>query len=113
MTDRVPGAPGQYKATITAADLQKLQSGETFTITLTRDDQPTTEGTPYSKAAVLPDELAALICPAVIDPTPADALEALHKKAAAALPAASAANFLRVVSFNAATGTLITATGVG
>lgn len=40
-------------------------------------------------------------------------LEALHKEAAGALPAASAANFLRVVSFDASTGTLTTATGVG
>jgi len=91
MTDRVPGAPGQYKATITTAELQKLQAGETFTITLTRDDQPTTEGTPYSKAAVLPDNLAALLCPDIIDPTPAQALEALQKLAAAAQAAANAA----------------------
>ena len=77
MTDRVPGAPGQYQAIITAAELAKLQSGEAFTITLTRDDQPITNGTPYSKAAVLPDELAAQICPEVEDPTPADALKAL------------------------------------
>lgn len=77
MTDRKPGAPGQFKAIITLADLQKIQNGEEFTIILTRDDQPITEGTPYSKAAVLPDELAAVICPDILDPTPADALRSL------------------------------------
>lgn len=77
MTDRKPGAPGQFKAIITLADLQKIQNGEEFTIVLTRDDQPITEGTPYSKAAVLPDELAAVICPNILDPTPADALGSL------------------------------------
>ena len=45
MTDRVPGAPGRYTATITASDLQKLQAGEAFNITLTRNDAPITEGT--------------------------------------------------------------------
>lgn len=42
-----------------------------------------------------------------------DLIAAVRATANAALPAASAANFLRVVSFNASTGTLITATGVG
>ena len=55
MTDRVPGAPGQYKAVIAADQQQKLQSGQTFTITLTRDDEPVVEGTPYSKAAIPAD----------------------------------------------------------
>lgn len=77
MTDRVPGAPGQYQAVITAEEQQKLAAGEPFTITLTRDDQPITEGTPYSKSAVLPDELAQKLCPQLEDPTPADALDAL------------------------------------
>ena len=77
MQDRQPGAPGQYRATLTAAEFQKMQSGEQFTITMIRDDQPIVEGTPYSKAAVLPDELAALICPDVLNPAPADALAAL------------------------------------
>lgn len=81
MTDRVPGAPGQYKAVVAQQELQKMQSGEAFTITMTRDDQPITEGTPYSKAAVLPDALAEKLCPGVEDPTPADALFALHAKA--------------------------------
>ena len=78
MTDRIPGAPGQYKAVVTQEELQKLQSSEEFTITMTRDDQPITEGTPYSKAAVLPDALAQQICPDVEDPSPADALAALR-----------------------------------
>ena len=77
MQDRQPGAPGQYKAILTAAEFQKMQAGEQFTITMTRDDQPIVEGTPYSKSAVLPDELAAIICPDVLNPTPADALSAL------------------------------------
>lgn len=80
MTDRVPGAPGQYKAVITQDQLENLQSGSSFIITLTRDDQPITEGTPYSKAAVLPDELAAKLCPEVEDPTPKDAFAALADK---------------------------------
>ena len=56
-----------------------MQRGEPFAITLTRDDAPVVEGTPYSKAAVLPDELAQKLCPDVIDPAPKDALAALHK----------------------------------
>lgn len=80
MQDRQPGAPGQYKAIIDAAELQKLQAGEQFVITMTRDDQPLVEGTPYNKASVLPDDLAALICPDVLDPTPADAFEGLLSK---------------------------------
>lgn len=81
MRDRVPGAPGQYQAVITAAEQQKLLAEEPFTITLTRDDHPVVEGTHYSKAAVLPDALAAALCPGLEDPTPADAFAALHKKA--------------------------------
>ncbi len=77
MTDRVPGAPGQYQVVITPDEFAKLQNGESAIMTLTRDDQPITVGTPYSKAAVLPDELAALICPSVVDPTPADAYRGL------------------------------------
>lgn len=77
MTDRIPGAPGQYKGVISAAELLKMQGGGQFIITLTRDDKPVTVGTPYSKAAVLPDDLAAKLCPKVVDPTPADALRGL------------------------------------
>ena len=82
MNDRVPGAPGQYKAIITPAEQQKMQAGEPFVITMTRDDHPITEGTPYSKAAVLPDDLAAALCPDIPDPTPADALRALQQHTA-------------------------------
>lgn len=77
MHDRQPGAPGQYKMTIDAAELQKLLAGESCTIVLTRDDQPIAVGTPYNKASVLPDELAAALCPSVTDPTPADAFRNL------------------------------------
>lgn len=78
MTDRVPGVPGQYRGQLTAEAYEKLQAGQPFAITLDRDDQPVVPGTPYSKAAVLPDALAAKLCPEVIDPTPADALSALE-----------------------------------
>lgn len=81
MKDRIAGAPGQYSAVVTAGEYQKLQSGHPFTITLTRDDKPEVEGTPYNKAAVLPDSLAKKICPNISDPTPADALAALAQKA--------------------------------
>lgn len=77
MKDRQPGKPGQYKATLLATEFQKMQEGKQFTITLVRDDQPIVPGTPYSAAAVLPDALAALICPNIDDPTPADAFRAL------------------------------------
>ena len=77
MKDRVPGAPGQYAATIAAGEFAKLEQGNPFSITLTRDDQPLVEGTPYSKATVLPDEVATILCPGIEDPTPADAFKAL------------------------------------
>ena len=73
MTDRVPGAPGQYSMTVDPAEAQKILTGETVTVTLTRNDQPIVEGTPYNKESVLPDDLAALVCPGISDPTPADA----------------------------------------
>lgn len=79
MKDRVAGAPGQYSATVTGAAFKKMQNGEPFTITLKRDDKPEVEGTPYSKAAVLPDALAEKLCPGVADPTPADALSSLAR----------------------------------
>lgn len=81
MTDRVPGNPGQYKAVIAVAEQQKLAAAEPFTITLVRDDYPLVEGTPYSKAAVLPDQLAQTLCPGVEDPTPAEALQSLADRA--------------------------------
>ena len=77
MHDRQPGAPGQYTMTIQADQLAKLLAGEACTIVLVRDDQPIAVGTPYNKASVLPDDLAASICPSVTDPTPADAFKGL------------------------------------
>ena len=77
MHDRQPGAPGQYKMDVSSEELQKLLNGEQCTVVMTRDDQPIAEGTPYNKASVLPDDLAALICPDVVDPTLADALRSL------------------------------------
>lgn len=77
MTDRQTSNPGQYKAVITSAELAKMQLGEEFVLHLTRDDHPLTEGTPYNKESVLPDELARVLCPDIPDPTPADALAAL------------------------------------
>ena len=76
MQDRIPGSPGQYKATIPADQLQALQTGEQFVMQLERNDNPLVEGTPYSKAAVLPDALAAQLCPEVEDPAPKDAFQA-------------------------------------
>lgn len=88
MHDRQPGAPGQYKMTIDAVELQKLLAGEVCTVVLTRDDQPVALGTPYNKASVLPDDLAAQICPSVTDPTPADAFRnVLARRATATLTA--------------------------
>lgn len=76
MQDRQPGKPGQYKATLTPAEFQKMQAGQQFTINMIRDDQPIVEGTPYSKAAVLPDALAEIVCPNIANPTPAEAFRA-------------------------------------
>lgn len=78
MHDRQPGAPGQYKAIISLDQLANMQAGNQFSIIMTRDDQPIREGTPYNTASVLPSSLAALICPNISDPTPADALRALY-----------------------------------
>ena len=80
MTDRVPGAPGQYTMIVAASEAQKILTGEAVTVTLTRDDQPLVEGTPYNKQSVLPDDLAAKICPEVVDPAPADAFQGLTVK---------------------------------
>lgn len=80
MQDRQPGKPGQYKATLTPAEFQKMQAGQQFTITMIRDDQPIVEGTPYSKAAVLPDDLAKIVCPKISNPTPAHAFRGLLQK---------------------------------
>lgn len=77
MTDRRPGAPGQYKMTVDPSVAQRILTGEPVTVTLERDDQPIVDGTPYNKASVLPDDLAAKICPSVVDPSPADAFAGL------------------------------------
>lgn len=45
-------------------------------------DSPLVEGTPLSKATLMPDNLAALICPDAVDPTPADGMDGLRKGAA-------------------------------
>lgn len=90
MHDRQPGAPGQYKAVIAAEELLKMQAGDQFVITMTRDDQPIKEGTPYSKASVLPDDLAEQICPGVTDPTPADAFRGVAAQRCTATLNASA-----------------------
>jgi hypothetical protein len=63
--------------TVDASVAQKLLTGEPVPVVLKRDDLPIVEGTPYNKASVLPDELAAKICPASADPTPADAYSGL------------------------------------
>ena len=80
MTDRQPGAPGQYILTVDQSVAQNILIGQPVAVTLKRDDQPVVEGTPYNKESVLPDELASRICPSVADPTPADALRGLSKR---------------------------------
>lgn len=79
MKDRIAGAPGRYSAVVAGGEYQKLQTGQPFSITLTRDDKPEVEGTPYSKAAVLPDDVAKRLCPDLEDPSPADAFDSLSK----------------------------------
>ena len=71
MKDRKARAPGRYSAIIPAGDITKLQTGKAFQITLVRNDDPEEEGTPYNKEAVLPDDLAGLLCLGG-DSTPAD-----------------------------------------
>ncbi len=78
MTDRIPGAPGRYQAMFTDGEL----AGKEFTVTLRRDDAPIAEGTPYNKANVLPDALAAQLCPGMEDPAPKDAFAALQEQKA-------------------------------
>lgn len=80
MTDRQPGAPGQYIFTVDPSEAQNILIGQPVPVTLVRDDQPVLEGTPYNKASVLPDEVAEKICPDVLDPTPADAFKGLISK---------------------------------
>ena len=78
MTDRIPGAPGRYQAQFADGEL----AGKEFTVTLRRDDNPITEGTPYNKANVLPDALAVQLCPELPDPAPKDAFNALQNQKA-------------------------------
>lgn len=78
MRDRVPGAPGQYKAQISQEELYKMEGGEPFSLKIVRDDDPQDEGTPINKETLLPDDVAAAICPEVEEPVPADALRSLN-----------------------------------
>ena len=104
MTDRQPGAPGQYIMTVDASVAQNLLIGEPVAVTLTRDDQPLVEGTPYNKASVLPDELAAKICPDVMDPAPKDAFNGLlTKRAVVTLFASAWSNNLQTVAVSGVT----------
>ena len=104
MTDRQPGAPGQYILTVDASVAQNILTGQPVTVTLTRDDQPLVEGTPYNKAAVLPDDLAAMVCPSVLDPTPADAFFGLlTKRTEVTLLAANWENNLQTVTVSGVT----------
>lgn len=104
MTDRIPGAPGQYTMTVDASEAQNLLIGEAVTVTLVRNDQPIVEGTPYNKASVLPDDLAAKVCPDITDPTPADALKGMtaktqeHILTASGWTASSTEGFVQTVS---------------
>ena len=84
MKDRKAKAPGRYSAIVPVEELEKLQTGNAFEITLARDDDPEVVGTPYNKASVLPDDVAAAICPGVADPTPAEAFAALQANKAPA-----------------------------
>lgn len=77
MKDRISSNPGRYSAFIPADNFEALQNGEEFEINLVRNDEPEEEGTPYNKASVLPDDVAAAVCPDIEDPTPADAFREL------------------------------------
>lgn len=110
MKDRVSGAPGQYSAVVTGADFQKMQSGEPFSITLVRNDKPEVIGTPYSKVAVLPDEVANKICPDLEDPSPADAFNAVANQVFS-VGEENNGKFLRVVDGKAKWVTIVTAEG--
>jgi hypothetical protein len=106
MTDRQPGAPGQYIMTINPAVSQKLLIGEPVEVVLKRDDMPVVEGTPYNKASVLPDDLSSKICPAVADPTPADAYRGLLGSSSQAILFSGAwSNNQQRVAFPGATAT--------
>lgn len=69
MVDRKP----TYKNRITLT----RQDGSQETVTWAHADNPLVEGTPLSKATLMPDDVGALVCSGVPDPTPADAFRAL------------------------------------
>ena len=91
MKDRIARAPGRYSAIVPTEELEKLESGNAFEITLVRDDDPEEIGTPYNKASVLPDDLAERLCPDIEDPTPADAFRRLNEECIGALAEAQQA----------------------
>lgn len=76
MTDRVPGRPRRYKIT-----LEDSGAGTVIYGVIEYADEPVTVGTPINKETMLPDALAAMICPDIADPTPANALDGLRKGA--------------------------------
>lgn len=80
MKDRIPGKPGRFSAVISSEDKVKMENGEPFHITMTRDDAPIVPGTPFSKATVLPDELVEMLEIDLEDPVLADALKVLHAR---------------------------------
>lgn len=73
MVDRKPTY--RNRITLTYAD------GRQETATWAYADNPLVEGTPLSKATLMPDDLAAMICPGVTDPTPADGMDGLRRGA--------------------------------
>lgn len=79
MKNRIPGNPGKYSAIVPLDEVEKIQSGEPFSITIRRNDNPIEEGTPFSKETILPDTVAEQICPNNPDPTPADAFASMAK----------------------------------
>ena len=60
MKDRLSTYPGRYTAVV---DTENIEKGAPFNIVLSRNDEPTEEGTPYNKETVLPDSVAEAICP--------------------------------------------------
>lgn len=73
MVDRKP----TYRNRITLT----YQDGREETVTWAHADNPLVEGTPLSKATLMPDDLAERLCPGLADPTPADGMESLRKGA--------------------------------
>ena len=77
MKDRISGSPGRYRAIVETSDLQNMKDGYPFNITLSRDDDPIEDGTPYCKDTILPDDVADALCPGMTNPNPADALRSV------------------------------------